>query len=125
MDGLATVLICDDEPPLRELMRIALEPGYVCVEAADGAEALELADRLCPNLVLLDLMLPGLSGYDVIALLRANVELAHIPIVVVSAFTSEADRRGAYNAGAAAFVAKPFDPAALRTLVGEFVSERE
>ena len=59
-----TILICDDEPNLRELMRMSLEPSYEFAEAADGAEAIDLAERVRPDLVLLDVMMPGTSGLD-------------------------------------------------------------
>ena len=64
MTPAATILICDDEPNLRELMRVSLGPDYSFVEAGDGTEAIELIERLRPDLVLLDVMMPGTSGLD-------------------------------------------------------------
>ena len=66
MAGRPTILICDDEPDLAELMRISLEPSYEFAEAADGAEAIDLAEQLRPDLVLLDVMMQGTSGLAVI-----------------------------------------------------------
>ena len=118
----ATILICDDEPNLRELMRVSLDPGYVFAEAADASEALTLADRLRPDLVLLDVMMPGGSGLAVIESLRSNPELAKVPVVVVSAFTSDGDRLAAHDAGADGFVGKPFDPDELASIVEELLA---
>ena len=112
-----TILICDDEPNLRELMRMSLEPSYEFAEAADGAEAIDLAERIRPDLVLLDVMMPGTSGLEVIEHLRSQPGLATTPIVVVSAFAAASDRRAAYEAGATEFLKKPFEPEALSSLV--------
>ena len=123
MERGATILICDDEPSLRELMRLSLEPrpGYRFVEAGDGGEAIELLERVRPDLLLLDVMMPGTGGIDVLEHLRAHTELSQIPVIVVSAFASPADRRRAIAAGATRFVKKPFDPEALRSLVEELL----
>ena len=112
-----TILICDDEPNLRELIRISLEPDYEFAEAGDGAEAIELAQRVRPDLVLLDVMMPGMSGLTVLKRLRGHPELAETPVVIVSAYAAEHDRVAAFEAGATEFVKKPFDPEALASLV--------
>ena len=119
-----TVLICDDEPSLRELMRVSLGPGYEFAEAADGAEALALAGRLHPDLILLDVMMPGQSGLAVLEQLRGDAAHARTPVLVISAFSSESDRLAALDAGATAFVRKPFDPDALRRLAEELLALR-
>jgi two-component system response regulator MtrA len=116
------ILICDDEPPLRELMRVSLGRDYEFAEAADAAEALEAADRLPPDLVLLDVMMPGGSGLAVIERLRAKPGLSDVPVVVVSAFVTASDRRAATDAGANGFVAKPFDPDELVSVVEELLA---
>jgi CheY-like chemotaxis protein len=117
----ASILICDDEPALRELMRLSLAPDYEFAEAADGDEAIALAGRVRPDLVLLDVMMPGTGGLAVLEHMRRDPELRTIPVVVVSAFAAPADRRAALDAGATRFVKKPFDPDALRSLVEELL----
>jgi CheY-like chemotaxis protein len=129
MSSAATILICDDEPNLRELMRVSLEPDspepdYRFAEAADGDEAIELIERLGPDLVLLDVMMPGTSGLAVLERLRGDPDLADLPVVVVSAFATDADRLAAFDAGATEFVKKPFDPAELRSIVEELLASR-
>ena len=102
------ILVCDDEPTLRELVRAVLGPGYRFVEAADGREALSVARDEEPDLIVLDVMLPGLSGIDVLDELRHDERLAKTPVVVITAWShTEAE---VLTAGADAFVSKPFDP---------------
>jgi CheY-like chemotaxis protein len=119
-----TILICDDEPSLRELMRVSLDSDYSFAEANDVAEAIDLVERFRPDLVLLDILMPGGSGLEVIERLRADPELADTPVVVVSAFASESDRLAAHDAGANGFIGKPFDPEELGALVEELLASR-
>jgi DNA-binding response OmpR family regulator len=107
-----TILICEDDANLRTLVRLALGEGYRYFEAPDGPSALALARRMHPHLVVLDLMLPGRSGLDVLGELRSDTDLAETPVLVISAW-SHSDE-AAIEAGADRFVAKPFDPDQLR-----------
>ncbi|HEU5211802.1 MAG TPA: response regulator [Gaiellaceae bacterium] len=116
------VLICDDEPALRDLMRIALIGDYVFEEAATVAEAIEAADRFRPDLILVDVMMPTGSGLDVVAHARNQRDLPRARTIVISAFTDEPDRRRAHEAGADAFMPKPFDPDELSALVRDLLS---
>lgn len=103
------ILIVDDEPRNRLLLEALLAGmGYQCCMAGDGFEAL---DRLNPeiDLVLLDIMMPGLSGYEVAQRIRAGSSCQHVPIIMVSALNSEEDRFKAEQAGANEFVTKPID----------------
>ena len=119
-DDLATILVCDDDPSLRELVRAVLGPRYRFVEAADGTEALALAREDRPDLVVLDVMLPGLSGIEVLEELRTDNGLSSIPVVVITAWShAELD---AQVAGADRFVSKPFDPDELSTAVEELLA---
>ena len=115
-----TILVCDDEPSLRELVRAVLGPRYSFVEADDGPRALALARELHPDLIVLDLMLPGMSGIEVLDLLRRDPEIASIPVVVVTAWSHA--EASAVGAGADRFVPKPFDPQALETAVEELLA---
>ena len=115
----ATILVCDDDPSLRELVRAVLGPRYRFVEAADGAEALSLAREDRPDLIVLDVMLPGRSGIEVLEELRSDVDLTMIPVVVITAW-SHAELE-AQVAGADRFVSKPFDPDELSSAVEELL----
>ena len=118
-DRRPVLLIVEDEAPLRELLRVSLGDRFDYLEAADGREALELAERHRPSLVVLDMMLPGVTGLDVLRTLRADAALAKIPVVGVSAWVHLEPE--ALEAGADRFVPKPFDPDALRTTVVELL----
>jgi len=115
--GTARILICDDEPLLRELMRVALVGDYAFEEAGTVGEAIEAARAFRPDVALIDVMMPGGSGLEIIRKLSAEPELRHARCIVVSAFAGDADRREAQEAGAHAFLAKPFDPDDLSATV--------
>jgi DNA-binding response OmpR family regulator len=119
------VLICDDEPALRELMRVSLGDAYRFREAGGVDEALAELRTERPHAVLLDLMLPGGSGLDVLEAMRSDPELKAVPVLVVSAWSDEANRAAVKRGGGSAFVAKPFHPEELKALVRKFISERE
>jgi len=109
------ILICDDELPLRELIKAALGDRYRYIEAGDASEA-EAAMDQNPEAIVLDVMLPGKSGIDFLSELRSGAD-GTPPVVVVSAWQSPADEKAALGAGADAFVGKPFDPEDLAAVV--------
>lgn len=112
------VLIVDDHTPLRTLCRVNLEAaGFRVTEATDGDEALAVlrADR--PDVILLDIMMPRVSGWEVAAALLADHATDRIPIIFISARTGVTDRIRAFELGAQEYVMKPFDPGALATTV--------
>ena len=121
----ARILICDDEPLLRELMRVALVGEYAIEEAGTVSEAIEVATGFRPDVALVDVMMPGGSGLDVIRHLNHDPELRHARCVVVSAFAGEADRQEATEAGADAFVSKPFDPDELSATVASLLEAED
>ena len=117
-----TVLICEDDTNLRTLVRLALgEQGYRFLEAPDGPSGLELARRTRPDLIVLDLMLPGRSGLDVLRELRGGVDFKDTPVIVISAWSFSDEAAAA--AGADRFVAKPFDPDELRDAAIELLED--
>jgi DNA-binding response OmpR family regulator len=115
MNGRKTILICDDEPALRELIRASMDDGYEFAEASDGIIAMELAREVSPDLVILDLMLPRLSGLEVLARMNEDERLKDVPVLVITAWNET--REDVLSAGADEFVAKPFDPEDLRAAV--------
>ena len=115
----ATILVCDDDPSLRELVRAVLGPRYRFVEAADGTEALVAARELSPDLIVLDVMLPGISGIEVLETIRSDEQLKDMLVVVITAWShAELEAR---IAGADRFVSKPFDPDDLSSAVEELL----
>lgn len=117
------VLVVDDDCEIRGLVAGNLRrDGYTVVEAGDGPEALDVASRLLPDLVLLDMTLPGMDGVEVARQLKATPVLATIPVVALSALTQEAVRKQALAAGCARYLTKPCPPAALRDVVAETIA---
>jgi DNA-binding response OmpR family regulator len=112
------VLIADDEEDIVRFVEINLRlEGFDVVAAHDGEEALAKALDLAPDLVLLDAMMPRMDGYEVCGRLRADPRSAHIPVIMLTAKSLEADRVLAQTVGADDCVIKPFDPAELLTKV--------
>ncbi len=105
------ILVVEDEPSIREVVSLYLKrAGYAVSVAADGPSALELADRTAPNLVVLDLMLPGMDGLEIARRLRARGDT---PIIMLTARREEADRIAGLEMGADDYVVKPFSPQEL------------
>lgn len=119
------VLIVDDDPMVRQLVRMALADRYQCLEAADAENAYALLDRARPDLIVLDWVLPGLSGPTFFKRLQHDQELARVPVIIVSARGAEQTRRAATELGAAGYLTKPFNIRDLRALVGEVLHRAE
>jgi CheY-like chemotaxis protein len=120
--ALATVLICDDEPSLRELIRVSLSEGYSIAEADDGEESLEIARRLRPDVVILDMMMPRRTGLEVLQEIRRDETLAQTAVIVLTA--QPAAREDALREGADVVMVKPFEPEQIASAVEEVLAER-
>jgi len=108
------ILIVEDEPDIRKLVHYNLvQEHYKVMEAEDGERALKLVEHEKPNLVILDLMLPGLSGLEVCKLLRERPESAKLPILMLTAKAGEADKVVGLEIGADDYLSKPFSPREL------------
>lgn len=115
------VLIADDNPTNRDLLSDILERfkpyGLEILNAVNGAEALEIAKKEKPELVLLDIMMPDVSGYEVCQKIKDDPELANVYVIMVSAKTQQEDRKQAVHAGADEYVTKPYDIRLVRERV--------
>ena len=102
------VLIVDDESKIREILRHSLEQdGYEVAEAADGDTALRVAREIAPDLVVLDVMMPGIDGIEVLRVLRSESD---VPVILLTARTEEVDKLVGLSVGADDYVTKPFSP---------------
>ena len=108
------ILVVEDEPDIRKLVHYNLvQDHYKVIEAESGDQALKLIQRDKPSLVILDLMMPGMSGLEVCRMLRGQDETAKLPILMLTAKAAEADRVLGLELGADDYLAKPFSPREL------------
>jgi two-component system phosphate regulon response regulator PhoB len=111
---MGTILLVEDDPDIRHLISYKLtRGGFSVAEAADGAAALREARREPPDLVILDVRMPRLSGLEVCRELRAGAHTAHVPIIMLTGRAHPEDLERAYAAGATDYVVKPFSPRVL------------
>jgi DNA-binding response OmpR family regulator len=118
-----TVLVVDDHSPLRTLCRVSLEDSFRVIEARDGEEALATVRAERPDVILLDIMMPGISGWEVTAELMADRSTDQIPIIFISARSELSDRIRAFELGAHGYLTKPFDPAVLAETVATVLDQ--
>jgi CheY-like chemotaxis protein len=119
------ILVADDNEPNRELLEAYLsDDGHEILMAADGREALEVAQSRQPDLILLDVMMPKLSGYEVCRQLKANSATSAIPILMVTALKDPGDIEKAVSAGADDFLSKPVHRLELKTRVRSLLKVR-
>lgn len=122
----ATILIVDDESQNRKLLEVLLRhEGYLTLSAANGEEALASIARRIPDLILLDIMMPGMDGYQVARLLKASPATSNIPIILVTALTDRGARLAGLDAGAEEFLTKPVDRAELKLRVRNLLRLKE
>ena len=120
----ATVLYVEDNEYNRKIVRQLLSrTTYRLVEAVDGEAALAIVRQETPDLVLMDVQLPKMSGFDVTRALRAEAATATVPIIMVTSFALSGDDQRAMAAGASAYLAKPYSPRELLALVRKFLPE--
>ena len=117
------VLVCDNEEALRALVRGALDlTDYEIVEARDGDESVDLARFCDPDLIVLDMMMPGRTGLEVLAELRTEPRFSEIPVIMLTARAQVEDRQAALEAGVSRFLPKPFSPLELASVVEELLN---
>ena len=110
----ANILIADDEPNQLELMSFNLSnAGYSIIKATNGKEAIELIENHSPDLIILDWMMPKMSGIDVCRTLRSRSETKNIPIIILSARSEDSDKSLGLDTGADDYISKPFSPKEL------------
>ncbi|HEV2801278.1 MAG TPA: response regulator [Pyrinomonadaceae bacterium] len=121
--GNRTVLVVDDSGDIRELMRMMLQmKNCLVVEATNGQEAVDLAPQVHPGLILMDLSMPVLDGYEATRRIKAQDQTQNIPIVAVSAFCDMENRHKAVAAGCIECVSKPIDFAVIGDVINRYLS---
>lgn len=118
----AKLLVVDDEPTNLRVLKQVLQDQYRLMFARSGQEALELVQRDTPQLILLDIMMPGMTGYEVCRLLKADPRTASIPVIFVTALQDELDETTGFEVGAVDYITKPISPAIVRARVHTHLS---
>ena len=118
------ILVIEDHEDNRQIMNVTLSAaGFEVIEAVTGDEGVVMAESERPDLILMDIQLPGLDGYEATRLIKAKPALRHIPIIAVTSFALSGDEAKAKEAGCSAYLAKPFRPRELLATVREFLPE--
>jgi DNA-binding response OmpR family regulator len=122
MNAHKRILVVDDNPTNLEIFQEMLDGEYLVLTAKDGAESLQIAERFSPRVVLLDVMLPGIDGYETCRRMRRIAAMSDARIIMVSAKAMPSERVAGMSAGADAYITKPFDDAELMAAIrtGEF-----
>ncbi len=122
---MAKIVFCEDSPVIQKLIGLALRAtAHEVLLAADGTEGLALIERERPDLVFTDVAMPGLDGFQLVAAVKARPDLAHIPVVLMTATSYAEQLAEGYRQGATGYLAKPFSTAALRAKIDELLSGR-
>jgi two-component system alkaline phosphatase synthesis response regulator PhoP len=122
---LQKILVCDDEANILNIMDFSLEAeGFLVVAATDGDQAMQLAMSEEPDLIILDVMMPGNDGLTVCRELKQNPRTSHIPVLMLTARAGKGDRESGLAAGANGYVTKPFSPQRLVEKVNEMLGVR-
>jgi len=120
---VSKILIVDDDVTMTELLKTLLKiEGHTPMAVNDSTKAVEMADAMNPDLITLDLMMPGLSGFELCELLHQDPKFAHIPIIIVSARDDSESKGRAMKTGAKDYVTKPFDADELMHKIQRLIS---
>lgn len=121
-----TLLIVEDEPDLLDFMKRELSGSFKTIHtASDGNEALKLTRKHIPNIIVSDVMMPGMNGYELCSRIKNDIEISHIPVILLTAQTGYAEREAGYKSGADIFLTKPFDIPVLLAAIRNTLSGRQ
>lgn len=117
-----SILFVDDDPRIRELLRATLEPHFSLLEAEGGQKALHILERSSPDLIILDIAMPQMDGFEVCQRIKSNSSTQHIPVIILTGTAlSQRDKNRGKQVGADTYFTKPFSPRQLLDKVNEFL----
>ena len=118
------ILVIEDQVDNRQIVRdLVTASGYRLIEATTGEEGLDMATRERPDLILMDIQLPGIDGYEVTRRIKANPQLRQIPIIAVTSYALSGDDKKAFAAGCDGYVTKPYSPRLLLAKIREYLPQ--
>ena len=119
------ILVVEDTEDNRQILRDVLsDAGFDLIEAGDGEEGVRMAAKFQPDLVLMDIQLPVIDGYEATRRIKADPALRHIPVIAVTSYALSQDEKKALAVGCSGYVAKPFSPRALLAKIREFLPDQ-
>ena len=119
---MARILIVDDESLIRDVLRVICEThGHEVVEAENGDQGIDKARSETPNLIILDMNMPNMTGWEVIPLLRSHPDTKAVPVIAMTADASAESREEAHNAGCDRYITKPIDAKRLNAVMDELI----
>jgi two-component system alkaline phosphatase synthesis response regulator PhoP len=119
----AKILIADDQPQIRNLVKAVLGKDYEVVQAASGQEAIKVARETLPDLIIMDILMPGMDGLTACSQLKADPTTAKIPVLVLTIIDYDLNRRFAENLGADGYITKPFTHDQLKQTVARYLKK--
>jgi two-component system phosphate regulon response regulator PhoB len=120
---MTKILVAEDDMDIRELLALSLEfAGYDVISAADGQQAVDLAFQEKPDLIMLDLRMPRLNGYEALEQIKVRPELEHVPVVILSAKGQDDEIQTGLDLGAIQYILKPFAPDELILKIGQIIA---
>lgn len=124
-DSLPTILVIDDNEDIRTYIHLQLQPYYNVLEATDGTAGLIAAVHEVPDIIICDVMMPGISGIETLRQLKSDIKTSHIPVLMLTASTNDITQTESYLTGADAFMAKPFNSQVLMARVQNLLNTRK
>ena len=119
----STILVVEDQEDNRKILRdLFTSQGFTVLEATDGQAGVQLAREHLPDLILMDIQLPGIDGYDATRLIKSDDKTCNIPLIVVTSYALSGDSKKAYDAGCDGYIAKPYSPRELLAKAKEFLA---
>lgn len=119
------ILLIDDNPDMRNYMYLILSNEYTIIEAEDGNEGIELSLKFLPDIIICDIMMPGIDGFEVCKQLKANMYTSHIPIILLTASSLDEQKAQGFENGADAYITKPFNAKLLNIRIRRLIENRQ
>lgn len=121
MSGESVLIVEDNQINLMLIKLLLLQKGYILNTAGRAEEALEILDKLQPDLILMDIQLPGMDGLELTTILKANPRFDHVPIIAVTAYAMQGDKEKALKAGCSGYITKPIDVKTFPEMIGKYL----